>query len=428
MKTLFIAPQVPWPLDVGSKIRVHNLLRCYAQMGDVTLVCFAANEAEAQAVSELKRICYRVYCTPLDALPAFKAGRWGALRQAIKLRPRVLQIFDCPQLALTIGSLVAGEAFDIVHVERLFMATHSNAVRQLDTGPRRPLFVIDVDDFESEKMSRSLALESWASPGKYLRLLELAKVMASERRILPRFDCALVCSGKDRTRLLSKRLSPRVEVFGNGADVSDCVLAPDSCDDGRTLVYLGAMNYHANEDAVLHFVDAIYPTIRQRMPDVRLIIAGKSPSQKVLSLHNGQDVLVTGYVDDKNRLFASCTAFIVPLRIGGGTRLKILEAMAFGKPVISTTIGCEGIDVTPRENILVADSPMNFAAACIELLSDVSRREALGRAGRELVVRNYRWEAIRSGYGRTIEKLLHEVRRQTTPQLRKTDAFPQERR
>jgi glycosyltransferase involved in cell wall biosynthesis len=138
------------------------------------------------------------------------------------------------------------------------------------------------------------------------------------------------------------------------------------------------------------------------------------------ALNNGRDLLVTGYVEDKNQLFASCTAFVVPLRIGGGTRLKILEAMAFGRPVVSTTIGCEGIDVTPGEDILVADTPQDFAAACIDLLADEKQRQALGRAGRQLVERRYRWEAIRSGYVKALQNSFIKARYSTPPQSQST--------
>lgn len=423
MKTLFLAPQVPWPLDVGSKIRVHNLLRCYAEMGDVTLMCFAENESEAQAVRNLEQYCKRIFCLPLmstQSVPGQQSGKFGALMQLIRLRPRVVQFFNCPKLASRVESLVASEHFDIVHVERLFMAINANAVLQGQSRSGRPLLVLDVDDLESKKIGRLAALRSWRSPQKYFDNLEFLKLKVFERRVLPRFDCVLVCSEKDRLQLARGHRLPWVEVFSNGAEVSDCVLPPGSRDDGRTLVFLGAMNYQPNEDAALYFAESILPLIRERLPGVRLVVAGKSPSPQLRALHNGRDLLVTGYVEDKNQLFTSCTAFVVPLRIGGGTRLKILEAMAFGKPVVSTTLGCEGINVTSGENILVADSPQDFAATCIDLLADETQRQALGRAGRELVERSYRWEAIRGGFVKTLQDRFLKARYSTPPQGQST--------
>lgn len=409
MKTLFITPQVPWPLDVGSKIRVHNLLRCYAEMGEVTLVCFAQDQVEAESVRQLERYCHRVYWLPLSARElgaAPAASRVGVLRRAMHPRPWAVRYFSSAELARRVRSLVDGEDFDILHVERLSMTQNIGHTVRSRSGGRRPYLVLDVDDLESEKMRRMAALERWGSPQKYLHSLECLKLYAYERLVLPRFDCALVCSEKDRRRLQQGRRSPRVEVFCNGAEVDDRAVLEGHQDGGRTLVFLGTMNYQPNEDAALFFVESVFPFVRRQVSDVRFIIAGKSPSARVLALNNGRDVRVTGYVQDKTALFSSCTVFIVPLRMGGGTRIKILEAMAAGKPVVSTTVGCAGIDVAPSENILIADAPENFADACVELLLHKTRRQTLGRAGRALVLRSYRWEDIRRGYVETLEDCL----------------------
>lgn len=415
MRILFIAPQVPWPLNVGSKIRTHNLLKCYADIGDVTLVCFAGDRSEEESVRDLEEYCHRIYCFPFMATNLVP-GKLRALVEALYLQPRAVRSFSSVKLAAQIASLVASERFDIVHIERLFMAKNADAVLNSRSQSDRPILVLDIDDLESEKMSRLVALDRWCSLRKYLGLLEFLKLKVYERQILQRFDCVLVCSEKDGLCLGRGYQLPRVEVFSNGADIDDCVLPTEARDDGQTLVFLGAMNYQPNEDAALYFIESILPLIRERLPGVRLIVAGKSPSLRLRTLHNGHDLLVTGYVEEKRQLFSLCTVFIVPLRIGGGTRLKILEAMAFGKPVVSTTIGCEGINTIPGENILVADSPQDFTAACLGLLADETRRLALGRAGRELVERSYRWEAIRDGYVKALQDRFLQVRYFTLPQ------------
>lgn len=419
MKTLVIAPQVPWPLDVGSKIRIHNFLRCYAEIGDVILVCFAHNESEIRAARNLEQYCKQIVYLPLvsaQSISEKRSGKFTALKQLIRLRPRLTQFFNCPELASQVESFVTSEHFDIVHVERLFMAINADAVLQSRPRSGRTLLVLDIDDLESEKIGRLAVLRSWRSMRRYFDILEFLKLKAYEWRILPQFDWALVCSDKDRLRLARNPRLSEIKVFSNGAEVSDCVLPPEDRDDGSTLVFLGVMNYQPNEDAALYFIESILPLIKAQLPSVRLVVAGKSPSPRLRDLHNGRDLLVTGYVEDKKQLFSSCTVFVVPLRIGGGTRLKILEAMAFGKPVVSTTIGCEGIDVKPGENILVADTPQDFATACLDLLADEIRRQALGRAGRELVVRSYRWEAIRNGYVKALRDHFLKVRHTSLPQ------------
>lgn len=419
MKTLFVAPQVPWPLDVGSKIRVNNLLRCYAELGAVTLVCFAQDRSEIEGVSEVERYCHRVYLLPLNAGEADAAsqvGRLGVLAQAMHAQPRLVRYFSSHGLVRRVASLVDGEDFDILHVERLAMAQYADCALRTCSGARRPYLMLDLDDLESEKMRRMATLEPWGSPQKYLRLIEYLKLFVYERRVLPRFDCALVCSEHDRRRLQHGPRSPRVEVFCNGAEADDSAMLDEQRDAGRTLVFFGAINYQPNEDAALYFAESVLPLVRREVPDVQFIVAGKSPSARVRALENGHDVLVTGYVQDKTALFNSCTVFIVPLRIGGGTRIKILEAMAAAKPVVSTTVGCEGIDVTPGENILIANSPEAFAGACRDLLRNEAQRQAIGRAGRDLVLRRYRWGEIRKGYIKTLEDCLRGAGRTSLQQ------------
>lgn len=410
IKTLFLAPQVPWPLDVGSKIRVHNLVRCYAELGEVTLVCFAQSEAEAQNVAEIERHIHRVYWFSLaveDSSVASPVARLRTLSKAMHSVPAALRHFRSVPFASKVESLLATEFFDILHVERLYMVENVRRALQLRRDGHRPFRVLDVDDLESRKMRQMANMEPWVSPRKYLRSLECLKLYAYERRFVSRFDCVLVCSEKDRQLLQRGPRPPRVEVFSNGADVDGRPVPEGRQDDGRTLVFLGAMNYEPNEDAALFFAESVLPLVRRRVPDARFIVAGKSPSARVRAMANGQDVLVTGYIQDKTALFSLCTVFVVPIRIGGGTRIKILEAMAAGKPVVSTTVGCEGIDVATGEDILIADHTEHFAHACVDLLLDERRRRALGRAGRELVVRKYRWDEIRRGY----VKVLHDCAR-----------------
>lgn len=407
MKTLFVAPQAPWPLDVGSKIRIHHLVKSYTELGSVTLVCFAQSHEEAQYVAEVERHGGRAYGFPLpaaDSRGASRAGRLGAVKNALHPRPRVLRYFESEALAGRIESLLAGEPFDVLHLERLGMVENVKRVFRSRNGAPRPFRVLDLDDVESSKMKRMAAMEPWSSSRKYVRGLEWLKLSASEQRHLPEFDCLLVCSEKDRRVVQAKWRRSRVEVFANGADVNTVCSEPR--DDGRTVVFLGAMNYQPNEDAVLFFVELVLPILRQRIPDARFVIAGKSPSAKVRALNNGKDVLVIGYAQDKAAVLSSCTVFVVPIRMGGGTRIKILEAMAAGVPVVSTTVGCEGIDAIPGEAVVIADSPEDFAAACATLLLDPARRHSLARAGRLLVQRQYQWEDIRTGYLQTLRHCL----------------------
>lgn len=405
MRTLFIAPQVPRPLDAGSKIRIDQLLRAYRELGPVTLVCLAQDQMELEGIRHMEDMCDRVVCTPVERQQATPGrGKLGALFRLFDPRPTMVRAFGSTRPRDHAASLLNEDSFDIVHVQRLSMVSNT-PWGQFSSKPR-PHLVIDIDDLESGKMWRAAALESWRSKRRYLTLLEWVKLVAYERRVLRRFDWVLVCSDRDRHFLQRVQSGLRVEVFANGADLPPALDRRPAKDDGRTLLYFGAMGYPPNEDAVLFFAEAILPLVRQRVPDVRLVIAGKSPSTRVLALDDRHSVAVTGYVEDKTAIYGDCTALIVPLRYGGGTRIKILEAMAAGKPVVSTSVGCEGLDAVAGRHLLVADRPQDFAHACVTLLTRPDERQALSEAARQLIHSRYRYSDIRRAF---ITKLARHV-------------------
>jgi glycosyltransferase involved in cell wall biosynthesis len=271
-----------------------------------------------------------------------------------------------------------------------------------------PLRVLDVDDLESAKARRDLAALSWHKPRKWLLALDHLKLRRYESRTLRRFHQALVCSDPDRDALAPRMGKGEAVTYRNGADLDIATHSPN--DDGRTLLFFGALDYGPNVDAALHLVQDIWPRIRAALPGARLEIAGKSPCAEVRALDNGGDVRVSGYVSDKAALFASVTATVVPIRSGGGTRIKILEAMAMGKAVVSTTVGCEGIDVVNGENILIGDCAEDLAGACLRVLGDTALRSSLAEQGRALVRQKYGWPAIRREFAARVRTLVERRR------------------
>jgi glycosyltransferase involved in cell wall biosynthesis len=161
-----------------------------------------------------------------------------------------------------------------------------------------------------------------------------------------------------------------------------------------TLLFVGVMNTSANIDAIRFFANSVLPLVRRSRPDVRLMVVGRDPGPGVRRLHNGTNLIVTGSVPSVEPFLRQATAVIVPIRFGGGTRIKILEAMAHGKPMVSTTVGAEGLDVKPNEHLLIADTPTGFADACVRLLGDAEMREKLSGAASQLVKEKYQWDEI----------------------------------
>jgi glycosyltransferase involved in cell wall biosynthesis len=174
----------------------------------------------------------------------------------------------------------------------------------------------------------------------------------------------------------------------------------------NSLVFTGSMDWLPNEDAIVYFVDAILPLIKQQCPEVSLEVVGRSPSRKLQALaEKEKSVRLTGWVEDIRPFVARGAACIVPLRIGGGTRLKIFEAMAMGKAVVSTSVGAEGLAVRSGENILLADTPNDFAESPISLLSNPKRRQLLGTAARTMVQETYSWTRVAEDFASTLQEL-----------------------
>jgi glycosyltransferase involved in cell wall biosynthesis len=175
----------------------------------------------------------------------------------------------------------------------------------------------------------------------------------------------------------------------------------------NSLVFTGSMDWLPNEDAIFYFADAILPLIKEHSPEVYLDVVGRNPSRKLQALAESEkSIRLTGWVDDIRPFVGRGSVCIVPLRIGGGTRLKIFEAMAMGKAVISTSVGAEGLAVRSGENIVLADTPNDFAQAVISLLHDPKRRQQLGTAARTLVQENYSWTIVADDFARTLQEVI----------------------
>ena len=213
-----------------------------------------------------------------------------------------------------------------------------------------------------------------------------------EDQLLAQCDVHTVCSEREREALLSRGVPARVEVIPNGVDVQSFAATQPSSEPRRNLVFVGSMDYHANVDGALYFAREVWPKIRALRPDLKFVICGSRPTAEILALRNSQPgVTVTGTVDDVRPYYQSALASIVSLRVGGGTRLKVLEAMAAGTPVVSTTLGAEGLAVTHGKDVLIADTPAEMVDAIVHLQNESEQWRSLVLNGRRLVETRYDW-------------------------------------
>jgi glycosyltransferase involved in cell wall biosynthesis len=223
--------------------------------------------------------------------------------------------------------------------------------------------------------------------------VEWRKLRAREAEACQRADLTIAVSEDDRRRLADLAPGSRITSTPTGVDTSYFVQNGYKPVPNR-LVFSGSMDWHPNEDAVLHFADAILPRIRAEIPGVTLTVVGRNPTARLREIALRAEIIVTGTVDDVRPSIAEAAVYVVPLRAGGGTRLKIFEALAMAKPVVSTTVGAEGLALEPGRHFVAADDPRDFANAVVGLLRDPQRRHALGQAGRDLVEAYYSWPTV----------------------------------
>ena len=398
MKILFLSPTVPFPLTDGGRIRVFNLLKQIAQRSDVTLLALETQPTDAEGVAQLQQLGIRVHLVP--NAPMLPRVSFGTLLNAFfKRQPITVARYDIPAYRQKIRELVATEIFDLVHYEMFHTAQFHT-----ETDLPRVLSQQNVDSAIWQRLCSETAnpfykCAYWTQQRAFQRY---------ERVLSPKFDAVTCTSDIDAAvfqqhcaeygsrhsgRGLQPRCRPLIEIIPNGVDVTH--YQPDFTDEAPVhLIYIGSMDWYPNEDAVAFFVEEVLPQIQVSVPEVKFSIVGGNPASRVQKLAEREGVVVTGRVPEIKPYFAEATVFVVPLRIGSGTRLKILEALAMGKAIVSTAVGAEGLDLKDGEEICIADEPTAFADAVTRLLKDPSLRRRIGESGRVRVEQDYDWRSI----------------------------------
>jgi glycosyltransferase involved in cell wall biosynthesis len=297
---------------------------------------------------------------------------------------------------------MARARFDVVNLEFPYLAHF-----RFDRAGRAPPIVVDAHDIAYEIVRQFAQRDGGAGRSLYASI-NWRKLKKEELGAFRRASAVCVCSLADQNRIKGDAPSVRTVVIPNGADVEQYKPRPDDpAPDGRTVVFFGLLATLPNIDGATWFVNEVWPHVVREKPDARCKIIGKGATKAVLDLAR-PGVEITGFVEDLRPHLASAAALVVPLRLGSGTRLKIVEGMAMGKAIVSTTLGAEGIDAVPGRDILVADDPAAFAGAVVRLLRDPALGASLGASGRALAVERYAWSAAAAD----LEKLFRELVRE----------------
>ncbi|MCC7368063.1 MAG: glycosyltransferase [Chloroflexi bacterium] len=386
MKVLFLTPRVPYPLDAGTSLRNFRLLQSAAREHDVHLLSFSDRPLRVEHLEVLQSICRRVELRPVPPHPAYRR----LVRTLTAPLPDMAYRRWSDGFAETLRTMLAQERYDIVQIEGIEMARYLPLAR----GARRV--------FSEHNVEYLLQQRAYLVDRTHPARLPKALYSLLQVRKLARFE-ATACRMADRTLTVSEddavslgQLEPRGEYR----------VVPNAIDPSRyprrtgwpaqpAVLFTGTLDYRPNADAVRWLLDSIMPLVWREAPETRALIVGRGPSPDLVA-RGQQDsrIAVTGSVESIDPYWGRATVYVLPVRGGGGTRFKALEAMAAGLPLASTSMGMEGIDAVEGTHYLSGDTPAGLASAMVRLLGDVALREQLTTAADRLVRERYDWQAV----------------------------------
>lgn len=388
MRILLLTQIVPNPPDSGPKIKTISVLRYLAQAHEVHLVSFARSAQEEACASVLRSLCASVTTVPLRRSRARDLIHLA--RSLASGRPFLIERDDSRAMRHVIAGLLQCHVFEAVHADQLGMAQFA-----VDLPLR--IRVLDEHNAVWTIVRRAASREGYG-PRRLLMELEWRKLRAYEGAISRRFDHLTVVSEEDRLALEAAAGTPlHAAVIPIAVDTTALMFHPRSSR-ARNVLSVATMFYPPNIEGIMWFAQLIFPLVRQAAPDTRFLVVGSRPPaqvQRLAALDSG--IVVTGYVEDLEPILAESAVLVVPLHSGSGMRVKILEAFARGVPVVSTSIGVEGVPARAGEHLLVADEPTAFALAVIQLLRDRRLGANLTAAARDLVQNRYDWRTALVG-------------------------------
>lgn len=396
MRVLFISWWWPYPADNGSKIRIYNLLRHLSREHQVTLLSFAEEyEATTAQIDHLRSFCAHVESFPK---PLYNPGTVRATLGYLSPWPRSLIDVYSPIMAKRVETLARQGVVDVI------VGSEFQTMRYLELVPEVPAVLEELE----VTIFHNRVQQAGGTSSRLRAQLTLTKMENAVRMLLNHGVAVTVVSDSERDYI--RRFTPadaRIEVIPNGVDTKANLPDPNIQPHPDSLIYTGSVTYDANYGAVSYFIRDILPLVRERIPAVQFSVTGGTGEVDIRDLAAQPGVTFCGYLPSVADAVRKSWALVVALQKGGGTRLKILEAMALGTPVISTRKGIEGLAVVPDEHVLVADTPEEFADATCRLLQDEALRARLSAAGRALVEQKYDWAII----GRKLADVITDVTR-----------------
>jgi sugar transferase (PEP-CTERM/EpsH1 system associated) len=388
VKILLLTPQPPFPPHQGTAIRNWAILRHLATQHQVTLLTFGKSDVST-AAPEILALCESVHVVPQPARSKLTRVSDLLIGQADLAQRLWSTDFD-----QTLRRILTEGPFDIVQVEGLELGRYLPTVKQIAPATR---IVYDAHNAEITLQQRAMAsdrksLGRW--PAALYSKLQLRPLARFEAAVCGLADAVTAVSATDGATLA--KLTPGLvpSLVPNGIDLDDYRATMTPAPHSASIVFTGKMDFRPNVDAALWFAQEIMPRVLASRPEAIFQIVGQAPTRQLLRLGERPGIVLTGAVPDTRPYIAGAAVYAAPLRMGGGTRFKLLEAMALARPIVSTRLGAEGFDVESGRELLLADGPEDLAAAVLQVLDDHQLAVRLGAAGRDFVKRSYAWDAI----------------------------------
>lgn len=395
MHILFLTQILPYPPSSGPKVKTWHVLRYLAERGHkITLASFVRPE-EMPYIDTVRKICHVVHAVPVHRSRI--ADLYYFLRSQFTGRPFLVERDDLAEMRSLVKRVVASEPVDVIHADQLTMTQFAFPLPSWNG--KKPALVFDAHN------------AVWTITGRmkqnapfYLKLplgIETRRIKNYEGMIVRDFDVTLAVTEPDRLALLEalhqngSNGSVPIPVIPIAVDTHQ-IQPVERMENSLNILTMGTLYYPPNADGIRWFIQQVFPLVRQKLPDAKLIIVGKNPPKDFLKLaaEETSGIVTTGFVPELDPYFAESAVTVVPVRAGGGMRVRILEAFARAAPVVTTTVGLEGIEACSGEDVLVADSPEDFAGSVITLLQDREIQQKLSTNGRRLVEKKYDWQVV----------------------------------
>lgn len=397
MRVFVLSPTFPWPLNMGSKIRIYHIVKELSRHYDVTLASLIHSDKEREEVDRIKQ-----YCSELHVISACKSRTVAALQTLFSTQPYRVVKLQSYQFQEEVNQILRCRSFDIIWIEFLNMAIYIDPMLV-----KNALVVLDQHNADELMWERYAREGNWGV--KIFARQNLWKLRHLQNKMLKHVNVVLSVSEQE-TKFMKERVPNLCQIWTvpNGVDIEYFQPPIRRANDevNNIIMFCGSMDVTMNIDAVIRFAREIFPLIKETILDVEFWILGRNPDPRILKLADFKGIEVIGTVEDVRPYYERAKVVVAPFRYGAGTKLKILEAMAMGVPIVSTTVGCQGIEIVAGEQLLIENDNTQFAQSVIEVLCHHELQETLSTRGRRLVEEKYSWGRIMTDVIQRFESLI----------------------